>query len=189
MKTAAEAVQNLAPGRTVLRVPMKCPECDQNFETGMDCDVLKEFPLLQNLSWIIVCNDCADFRHAYRDAFDAIVRMSNWYRAKVSTLLSKRLDPTAEDQKLGELRKIMDSELSKRLRRFTRIIGRKVRKEGIPFDALKQRLLSVLDETKTYDGEVERRISTQDETPVKLSAFAASFGVSRLNHWKQMGLP
>jgi len=189
MKRASEAMENIASPSASIDAPTECPECGKTIAIKVLVGPVSQFPVLECLSQIIICNECADFRYAFSDCEESISRLLRWYRIRLGNLLAKKLEEAAERQKMQELRSAVEGELTNRVRRFGRIVSRRSGHDGIPTEALKERLLEVMESRLSYDGENSRYVASYDESVPKLRRFAGEHGVVIVNHWKDAGPP
>lgn len=167
----------------------KCPDCGRPIKIVFDAKVVGTFAALMSLDQMVVCNDCADFRTALREAQETVQRLIDMLRLRGKSITAKtqvKFEVQGEIDKLNaEFRPLMDAVLQ----RIVRILARRTGKQQADHKAWSTQFLNIWECLRTYAGEELVRVEHEDNTWRKLKAVRLSYGVVIKHHGKPKELP
>jgi hypothetical protein len=162
----------------------RCPDCGRPIKLVFDAKIAGAFPALMGLDQMVVCNNCADFRTALREAQEAMDGVVAILRKRGLSITAKTKLKTeiqsGIDQMNAELRPIVEAVTS----RLIRILARRTGKAQSDFRGWATQFLNIWECLRTYDGEELVRVEHDDQTWKRLRSLRATYGVFLKHHGK-----
>lgn len=193
MKRAAEVLSEI-PGDTLtgytrktaecLSAPSKCPDCGRPITIEYDPRIAVAFPALMGLDQMVVCNGCADFRTALREAEAIMLAILALVRKRALGLTAKTQIKAALqgdiDALNAEYRPMVDSAAL----RLIRILARRSGRPQVDHLNWATQFLNIWQTLTTYSGEELMRVNPDDPTWMKFKLLRRFFGIAVLHHGK-----
>jgi hypothetical protein len=189
VKTAADVLRSVkidVPVGTkpeIYSYPDTCKDCGKAIRPEVDLRAFKLNPVIEQLSRIIVCDDCAEWRHTLRDVESDADRLVSTFRGKLDQLFCKHLEEKDEVSDLTKLQATANEKIGPILTRFAALVTYK-KGTGVKVLELKEELLSIFLTVRRMDGQTVRKLRPYNETKTILRRYLDRSGVHVHNHWR-----
>ena len=166
-----------------------CPECNVPIRISFDPHIAAVFPALMGLDQMVICNDCAAFRTALREAQEVMESVIAVLRKRGQSVTAKtRLRATVQpdiDALTAEFRPLVESASN----RIIRCLARRSRRPEIDPMGWSTQFLAIWEISKTYSGEELIRVQSDDQTWVKFKTLRNQYGIRLVHHGKARNAP
>lgn len=166
-----------------------CPDCGRQLSLQVDYRTVAQFPVLLGLEGLIICNDCADFRHALRDAEEIMYRVCATYRKGALVVCAKSRNFEAIKEDIDNLNSNCRPVIRNAVVRVMQILSTRSCRPVTMIDQWVDRILSQWEKHQLYGGEVVVQLSQDDRVWSVLRDLRASFGVVIRHHGKPAPTP
>jgi len=189
VKTAAEALRGaqipvpVATKPEMYSYPDTCKDCGKAIRPEVDLRAFKLNPAIEQLSRIIVCEDCAEWRHTLRDLESDADRLISGFRGRLERLFGKAMEEKEEVAEITKLQAVAIEKVGPITARFAALVAHK-KGSGAKILELKEELLSVFLTTRRMDGQTVRKLRPYNETRTILRRYLDRSGVHVHNHWR-----
>lgn len=161
-----------------------CPEpgCRNQLNLKVDFERVAMFPQLMSLEGLIICNGCADFRHALREAEDIAYRIAQNYRWKAIQIANQHRRLETAQEHIDQLNATFRPLLQSAALRVHRVLSRRSHFPIVDHRPLAEQLMDHLLTEETYSGETILSVRNPDLSRVRLFEVRAVYRITLVHH-------
>lgn len=168
--------------------PGVCPDCRGPMTVSFSALAARDFPALESWSWILVCNDCANFRHALRERSETLIRKVHIYRSTCLSICRKGLDPDKEIEMLTKAKTELSTPLLAAVKTLVAAVAYRARRPIAMCEMWAAECMDIFETRNTYAGADYRWVSLNDQTPRIIEDIKREYGVTTPNHWRKIAI-
>lgn len=165
-----------------------CPEpgCGKKLSVEVNYDELAKFPALMCLEGIIVCNECAEFRHALRDAQSSLAFLAGQYRRFAIPIAAVSKTRHVIQEELEKLNAKMHPAFRVATRALLLVLARRSGRPVIDEVGWASRfIMEQWEEYQNYGGEVFVRLKQDNPVGLICAAIRTQYGIVLKHHGRR----